>query len=373
MATQRYISSSFWSDDWVDSLNIKEKLLYMYLLTNECTSISGVYKITIKRIKDDTGISREEVQSILNKFAKAKKAYYFNEHIILPTWLKHQHLNNQKVNLGVRRALNALSNEIIDFLRKENHFYYDIDDFIDNNKNEQKSDKPYKDVTQNDMSYTEKPSKSDESYPNKQLLPDDLDSDLDSDLDLKEPPQDISQAEPENFTDTQKQQGEEEAFLELQKAKEPALTKLAEEIYPIFVDLKLNKPNSFINFLMRDFRIGLDNLRKAKIKIDYDILQACKNYAELLMQKRLGFSTWWNFSGHFDAFCKGSIIIQFMPDRFDLKTFERSPPNTANSKNDYTKQDFSQESTDGYFQDRGLENAPLEKIDTDKVLENTIF
>lgn len=115
MAVQRYISSSFWSDDWVDSLTGLEKLLYMYLLTNECTSICGVYKITIKRIKDDTGIPREEVMRILNIFAKAKKAFYFEEYIILPKWLKHQNINSPKVKLGTIRSLRALPENIINF------------------------------------------------------------------------------------------------------------------------------------------------------------------------------------------------------------------------------------------------------------------
>ena len=127
MAVQRYISSSFWSDDWVDSLNIKEKLVYLYLLTNDSTSICGVYKLTIKRIKDDTGVLREEIREILQKFTDDKKAYYVDEYIILPNWLKHQHLSNESVKLGTIRALRELPAHIIAFLREPEHFYYDID------------------------------------------------------------------------------------------------------------------------------------------------------------------------------------------------------------------------------------------------------
>lgn len=134
MAVQRYISSSFWSDDWVDSLSVLEKLLYLYLLTNECTTICGVYKITIKRIKDDTGIPREQVQDVLQKFSADKKAYYVDEYIILPNWLKHQHLNNESVKLGTIRALKALPCHIIAFLREPEHFYYDVDAFLGTKK-----------------------------------------------------------------------------------------------------------------------------------------------------------------------------------------------------------------------------------------------
>jgi|GEM_PF-1446637 len=145
MAVQRYISSSFWSDDWIDSLTVKEKLIYLYLLTNDSTSISGVYKLTVKRIKDDTGIAREEITDILQKFAANKKAYYVDEYIILPNWLKHQHLNNESVKLGTIRALKALPRRIITFLREPEHFYYDVDALL-GTKKEAKEPEPEADT-----------------------------------------------------------------------------------------------------------------------------------------------------------------------------------------------------------------------------------
>lgn len=116
---QRYISSSFWSDDWVDSLSRDGKLLYMYLLTNECTNIAGVYKITLKRMKDDTGIPRNDIQELLLIFEKCGKAYYFQEYIILPKWPKHQKLGERgKLRLGVIAVLQHLPKEIFDELPK---------------------------------------------------------------------------------------------------------------------------------------------------------------------------------------------------------------------------------------------------------------
>ncbi len=336
MAVQRYISSSFWSDDWVDSLNFKEKLLYMYLLTNECTSISGVYKITIKRIKDDTGVSREEVQSILDKFAKAKKAYYFNEHIVLPTWLKHQHLNNQKVNLGVRRALKALPAEIIDFLRKENHFYYNIDDFIDNSKDEQKPDKTYPKVTPNDMSDTEKPSKSDERYPNKQLLSDDSDLDFDSDLDRS--------TNSGILTNQEINKGRENKTATADKPPASATPT------PCAKNTKTNKKRFIKPSLQEIKEYCLERNNNIDAEAFYDFYE----------------SVGWKIGG------KPMKNWQAAVRTWERRKKEQQQP-LQSSKNDYTKQNFSQESTDGYFQDRGLENTPLKKIDTDKILEDMIF
>ncbi|WP_080657275.1 hypothetical protein [Treponema pedis] len=192
MAVQRYISSSFWSDDWVDSLTGLEKLLYMYLLTNECTSICGVYKITIKRMKDDTGIPREEVMRMLDVFAKAKKAFYFEEYIILPKWLKHQNINNLKVKLGITRALQALPENIINFLRAENHFYYNIDDFLIEKSKPKTNEAPdNKTMTypengiaypKNGISHLENAEKSDSLYPNDRNSADNSNLNLNSNL-----------------------------------------------------------------------------------------------------------------------------------------------------------------------------------------------
>ena len=90
MATQRYISTSFWDDEWIQTLDPSEKLLYLYLMTNPLTTISGAYKIALRRMVFDTGFNEETVKRILVKFQKAKKAYHYEEYMILPSWPKHQ-------------------------------------------------------------------------------------------------------------------------------------------------------------------------------------------------------------------------------------------------------------------------------------------
>jgi hypothetical protein len=126
MSLQRYINSSFWSDDWVDSLSVKEKLIYMYLLTNENTNIAGVYRITIKRIKDDTGIPKKDVEATLKKFADDKKAFYIDEYIIIPKWPKHQKLGERgTLRLAVIATLKALPEEIKNFIIQPGNYDYD--------------------------------------------------------------------------------------------------------------------------------------------------------------------------------------------------------------------------------------------------------
>jgi len=123
---QRYISTSIWSDDWFDTLSGKEKLIYIHLLTNENTNIAGIYKITVKRIKDDTGASREEVLAALDRFAASGKAFFVNDYIIIPKWPKHQKLDKRdKLKTAVKAILKSLPQDIKDFVMKPGNYCFD--------------------------------------------------------------------------------------------------------------------------------------------------------------------------------------------------------------------------------------------------------
>lgn len=114
MATQRYISTSFWDDEWITTLDPSEKLLYLYLMTNTLTNISGVYKIAVRRICFDTGFNSDTVGHIMTKFEKAKKAHRIGEYIAIPSWPKHQNCETRlKIKEGVSACLKELPKEVL--------------------------------------------------------------------------------------------------------------------------------------------------------------------------------------------------------------------------------------------------------------------
>jgi len=180
MSVQRYISSSFWSDDWVDTLSVEEKLAYMYLLTNEYTNIAGVYRITVKNIRDGTGIPRDNVIAALEKFNRDKKAFYLNEYIIIPKWPKHQKLGERgKLRMGVNAILRKLPQEIIDFIMQPGNYEYDTSFLL----NGHTPSIPHNESGKNDDGVSRsKDMLSEDDDP----LSNDSDSDLDSDISKKE-------------------------------------------------------------------------------------------------------------------------------------------------------------------------------------------
>ena len=69
MAKNRYIDTKFWTDTYITNLDPIEKLLFLYALTNPHTNIAGIYEISIKQIAFDTGIDKEMVEKIFQRFS----------------------------------------------------------------------------------------------------------------------------------------------------------------------------------------------------------------------------------------------------------------------------------------------------------------
>lgn len=126
---KRYISTSFWDDEWVMSLDFAEKGLYLYLLTNSLTNIAGVYKLPKKRIIFDTGLEEKQVEKIMQKFEDDGKAYRHGEYIVLPAWPHHQKCANANIQKGISRILKDLDHELIEFLAQVG-YRYSLEEFL---------------------------------------------------------------------------------------------------------------------------------------------------------------------------------------------------------------------------------------------------
>lgn len=111
MAKRRLLNTKFWSDNYVSNLDPSEKLLFIYLLTNPYTNISGAYEISIKQIALDTGFDKEMVEKILRRFSLDKKIFYLKGYIIVKNFIKHQELN-PKVLKGVENEARNLPESI---------------------------------------------------------------------------------------------------------------------------------------------------------------------------------------------------------------------------------------------------------------------
>lgn len=113
MATQRLVNTNFWKDIYIIDLDPSQKLLFLYFLTNPKTTLAGVYEISLREVAFDTGIDRDMVGKILNKFCMDGKMYYENNWIVLRNFIKHQRMN-PSIKIGIEKAIG----ELPDWLQK---------------------------------------------------------------------------------------------------------------------------------------------------------------------------------------------------------------------------------------------------------------
>jgi len=115
MATFRKLHTTFWSDPFVETLTDKQKLFYLYLMSNDKTKQSGIYEISLRQIKFETGYSETEVRELLNYFMsndKIKWSEGTNE-IALGNWSKYNFSNSPKIIKCIQTELLEVKNKVL--------------------------------------------------------------------------------------------------------------------------------------------------------------------------------------------------------------------------------------------------------------------
>lgn len=84
----RQLHTRMWSaDSWFSSLKPDMKLLYIYLFSNERTSVCGLYEIPIRIMSFETGLDRTQIDTTLKFFIAADKIKYDFERGVI--WVKN--------------------------------------------------------------------------------------------------------------------------------------------------------------------------------------------------------------------------------------------------------------------------------------------
>jgi len=105
-----------WSDAWIADLDPIEKLLFLYLLTNERTNIAGIYELPLKIMAVETGIEKDMIEKILRRFEKDNKVIFMNNYIGIRNFIKHQDTASEKILKGINTILSTIPSDILDTL-----------------------------------------------------------------------------------------------------------------------------------------------------------------------------------------------------------------------------------------------------------------
>jgi len=76
----RIVYTEFWNDPKVmEEMTPEDKYFYLYLLTNPCTNMIGIYRIVKKQMAFDLGYSIESINSLMGRFINNHKLVIYNE------------------------------------------------------------------------------------------------------------------------------------------------------------------------------------------------------------------------------------------------------------------------------------------------------
>lgn len=99
----RILHTRFWDDSLVCSLSAKEKLFFIYLLTNERNNLIGVYELSDKRIMNDLDITKTELQSGKEKLMFDKKVIFYKGWIKIINHDKYNTFSGEKNEIAKKR------------------------------------------------------------------------------------------------------------------------------------------------------------------------------------------------------------------------------------------------------------------------------
>jgi hypothetical protein len=116
MANVRQVSSRLWNDGYVADLSTVEKLMFVYLITNEHVNIAGIYELPVPTMAAETGLERSDIEEILARFQQDGKVSRADKWLKVTNFPKYQAMTNPKIAAAVQKIIAGLPEGIIDRL-----------------------------------------------------------------------------------------------------------------------------------------------------------------------------------------------------------------------------------------------------------------
>lgn len=105
MSKNRMVNTRYWSDGFIVNLKPIEKLLFIYFLTNQYTSLCGIYECPLRTIAYETGIDKNIVENTFERFVG--KIHYIDGWVYVRNFAKHQSAND-KMKIGACNELEKI-------------------------------------------------------------------------------------------------------------------------------------------------------------------------------------------------------------------------------------------------------------------------
>ncbi len=113
----RIIYTKFWYDTYISDLNTKEKLLFIYLVTNEKVTICGIYELPDKYILLDVGITQKELDTIKEKFMVDNKFTFIDGWVRIENFEIYNKFTGNLNETAKEKELSLIPKKVIEYQR----------------------------------------------------------------------------------------------------------------------------------------------------------------------------------------------------------------------------------------------------------------
>jgi hypothetical protein len=105
VANYRQVHTKIWKDSWFLQLSPDDKLLFIYLFSNEQASIAGIYELPVMVIAFETGLGIDYVTDALQRFEEAGKVRYQDGIVWVVNLRKYNENPSPKVRTRIRNDI----------------------------------------------------------------------------------------------------------------------------------------------------------------------------------------------------------------------------------------------------------------------------
>lgn len=109
----RQVQTSFWKDNYISELSAKEKLVFIYLITNDSVSLTGMYQLPDRMIRAELDLTQPELEAIKIKFVKDSKFYFLNGWIKIINYDKYNAYTGDKNKEAKAKELQFVPKELL--------------------------------------------------------------------------------------------------------------------------------------------------------------------------------------------------------------------------------------------------------------------
>lgn len=108
MSRYEYLETAIWFDPTFEARRPVNKLVYLWSFTNPGCSLTGIYKVSVKAIHDQTGVPIKGVEGALKDLEGAGLLWHDGTWIFVRARVKHLHNTSPNTAKGIAKELRKL-------------------------------------------------------------------------------------------------------------------------------------------------------------------------------------------------------------------------------------------------------------------------